>query len=53
MLQPAARLREVEELCDDADSRVQKSNDPSSPEALELIEAAAQARAMARDGIGR
>ena len=50
---PAARLREVEKLCNHAQSLVQQSNDSSTPEARDLLVAAAEARAMAMNGVGR
>lgn len=50
---PAARLREVEDLCDQAESLFHQSRDPLTPEALDLLKAAAEARALAKDGIGR
>lgn len=50
---PAARLREVEDLCDHAQSLVQQSKDPSSVEVREVIAAADEARAMAKDATVR
>jgi len=50
---PAARLREVETLSDDAESLVHQSGDALDPEARHLLRGVAEARAMARDAIGR
>jgi len=46
---PAARLRDVENLCDEAELLVHQSGNPSSPEALDLLRSSVEARAMARD----